>query len=53
MATEQDKLTFYLPHDEAEALRQRAKDEDRTVTATLRKLVRQYLAASGATPPPV
>lgn len=43
MATEQEGIKVYLPSAEAQALRAKAKQEDRTVTAVLRRLIREYL----------
>ena len=43
MATEQEGIKVYLPPAEAQAFRAKAKAEDRTVTAVLRRLIREYL----------
>ncbi len=48
MATEQEGIKIYLPADEAQQLRDRAKLEDRTVTAIVRRAIRAYLAEQEA-----
>jgi len=45
VATEQEGIKIYMPVDLAQALKERAKAEDRTVAAIVRRLVREYLAS--------
>ena len=48
MATEQEGIKFYIPADEAQQLRALARAEDRTLTAVLRRLIREYIAQAKA-----
>lgn len=41
--TEDDHFSFRLPKDQLEALRARAREEDRTVAAELRRAVARHL----------
>ena len=40
---EQTRVSVRLPADHAEVLEQRAAEEDRTVSAEIRRLVRRYV----------
>ncbi|MGE5281478.1 MAG: ribbon-helix-helix protein, CopG family [Chloroflexota bacterium] len=40
---EQTRVSIRLPADHAEVLEQRAEEEDRTVSAEIRRLVRSYV----------
>lgn len=44
MATDQDYLKVYLPAAEAAAFKSVVREEDKTVTAVLRRLIREYIA---------
>lgn len=47
MATNQDSIKLYLPAEDAQALREIAKRDDRTVAAILRRLIRDYIQKHG------
>lgn len=44
MATLQEPLKTYLPADEAAEFRRLVAEEDKTVTAVLRRMIRTYIA---------
>ena len=44
----QVQMSIRLPADLAEALEKKAKSEDRTVSAELRRLIRRHVAPGGA-----
>ncbi len=46
MATDQDKIMVYLPSTESAALRAYCAAEDKTMTAVIRRLIRDFLAAT-------
>lgn len=52
MATEQEKLSFYMPPAEAAEFRVVAEEQNRTITALLRQAVRRIIAEHKASPPP-
>ena len=43
MATDMTKIVVYVPADEAEQFKQLLKEQDKTVAAVLRRLIRSYL----------
>ena len=43
MATTQEKISVYLPAVEAQQFRDTVEGEDRTITAVLRRLIREYI----------
>ena len=49
MATDQNKITFYVAPDEREQFQAIIKAEDKTMTAVLRRFVRGYIATNGFT----
>ncbi len=48
MATDQEGVKVYIPRDEAAEFKQVVADEDKTITAVLRRLIREYVAARKA-----
>jgi hypothetical protein len=48
MTTQQDKVSVYLPADEAEEFKTLVADQDKTITAVLRRLIREYIAEAKA-----
>ncbi len=44
MATEQEKVSVYIPADEAADFKRLVEAEERTITAVLRRLIRDYIA---------
>jgi hypothetical protein len=50
MATEQEKLNFYLPVDEAAWVRETCETEQRSITGYMRLLIRRDRASRETTP---
>jgi hypothetical protein len=50
VATEQEGIKVYIPRDEAAEFKRLVEDEDKTITAVLRRLIRNYIASRKATP---
>jgi hypothetical protein len=48
MATDQKAVKLYLPADEAAEFTRIVRAEDKTITAVLRRLIREYVAATKA-----
>lgn len=46
MATAQEQIKVYIPAPEAAAFRAVVAAEDRTITAVLRRLIREYIATA-------
>ncbi len=44
MATGQQGVKFYIPREEAEEFKRRVAAKDSTITAVLRRLIREYNA---------
>jgi hypothetical protein len=53
VATEQEKLNFYIPPAEAKEFRRVAEEQNRTISALLRQAVRRIIAEHKASSPPV
>lgn len=48
MATDQEALKFYIPRDEASEFKRLVASQDKTMTAVLRRLIREYIAKAKA-----
>jgi hypothetical protein len=48
MATQQTQVVVYLPPDEAVEFKQLVADQDKTIAAVLRRLIREYIAEAKA-----
>ena len=46
MATAKDKITVYVPADEGVLFRALVDAEDKTITAVLRRMIRDYIATA-------
>jgi hypothetical protein len=46
MATDQEPIKFWIPREDAAEFRRLVAIEDRTMTAVIRRLIREYIAAS-------
>lgn len=46
MTTKQEGIKFYLSHEDAAEFRRLIAIEDRTMAAVIRRLIREYIAAS-------
>ena len=44
MATEQEGIKVYIPRDEAAQFRALVHAEDKTITAVIRRMIRDYIA---------
>jgi hypothetical protein len=46
MTTDQQPIKFWIPRADAAEFRRLLKEEDRTMSAVLRRMIREYIAAS-------
>lgn len=46
MATEQEGIKFYIPREDADEFRRLLAANDRTMSAVIRRLIREYIAAA-------
>jgi hypothetical protein len=46
MATEQAGIKFYIPREDADEFRRLLASNDQTMSAVIRRLIREYIAAS-------
>jgi hypothetical protein len=46
MTTNQEPIKFWIPREDAAEFRRLVAIEDRTMTAVIRRLIREYIAAS-------
>lgn len=53
MATAQEKLSFYIPPNEAAEFRQVVEEQNRTISAVLRQAIRRIVAEHKSVTPPV